>query len=68
MRVVALYIEGLDEASRIVRIAERARERGVQIVALKAGRSTIGQQATASHTGKIASAHAVYADVLEQAG
>ncbi|MBE2966992.1 acetate--CoA ligase family protein [Burkholderia cepacia] len=68
VRVVALYIEGLDEASRIVRIAERARERGVQIVALKAGRSTIGQQATASHTGKIASAHSVYADVLEQAG
>ena len=68
VRVVALYIEGLEEAGRIVGIAERARERGVQIVALKAGRSEIGQQATASHTGKIASAHAVYADVLEQAG
>ncbi|RQR21624.1 hypothetical protein DIE23_38045 [Burkholderia sp. Bp9143] len=68
VRVVALYIEGLDDATRILRIAERARERGVQIVALKAGRSEVGQQATASHTGKIASAHAVYADVFEQAG
>jgi acetate---CoA ligase (ADP-forming) len=68
VRVVALYIEGLDDASRILSIAERARERGVQIVALKAGRSEVGQQATASHTGKIASSHAVYADVLEQAG
>jgi acetate---CoA ligase (ADP-forming) len=68
VRVVALYIEGLDDASRILEIAERARERAVQIVALKAGRSEVGQQATASHTGKIASAHAVYADVLEQAG
>ena len=68
VRVVALYIEGLDDASRILQIAQRARERGVQIVALKAGRSAVGQQATASHTGKIASSHAVYADVLEQAG
>ncbi|MCC6531137.1 MAG: acetate--CoA ligase family protein [Burkholderiales bacterium] len=68
VRAVGLYIEGLRDAARILPIARRARERGVQIVALKAGRSAIGQQATASHTGKIASAHALYADVLEQAG
>jgi acyl-CoA synthetase (NDP forming) len=68
VRVVSLYIEGLEDAGRILPIAQRARERGVQIVVLKAGRSALGQQATASHTGKIASSHAVYADVLEQAG
>jgi len=68
VRVAALYIEGLDNASRMLRIAERARQRGVQIVLLKAGRSALGQEATASHTGKIASSHAVYADVMEQAG
>lgn len=68
VRAVALYIEGLNDARRILGIAERARERGVQIVALKAGRSAIGQQATASHTGKIASSHVVYQDVLQQAG
>lgn len=68
VRVVALYLEGLDHGSRILQIAERARERGVQIVALKTGRSAVGQDATASHTGKIASSHAVYAAVFEQAG
>jgi acyl-CoA synthetase (NDP forming) len=68
VRVVALYLEGLQEGGRILRIAERARQRGVRIVVLKAGRSDLGQQTTASHTGKIASAHAVYADVLAQAG
>ena len=68
VRVVALYLEGLGHAERILLLAERARERGVQIVSLKAGRSEVGQQATASHTGKIASSHAVYNDVLEQAG
>lgn len=68
VKAVALYVEGLDDASRILPMAERARARGVQIVVLKAGRSEVGQQATASHTGKIASSHAVYSDVLEQAG
>lgn len=68
VRVVVLYLEGLENASRILPIAQRARERGVQIVALKTGRSAVGQDATASHTGKIASSHAVYAAVFEQAG
>jgi acetate---CoA ligase (ADP-forming) len=68
VRVVALYLEGLDDASRLLAIAQRARERGVQIVALKTGRSAVGQDATASHTGKIASSHAVYAAVFAQAG
>lgn len=68
VRVVAMYIEGLHRADRILQIAERARSRGVRIVALKAGKSEVGQQTTASHTGKIASSQAVYADVLHQAG
>jgi acyl-CoA synthetase (NDP forming) len=68
VRVVVLYLEGLDNASRIIDIARRARARGVQIVALKTGRSAVGQDATASHTGKIASSHAVYSAVFEQAG
>jgi len=67
-RVIALYIEGLNRGERILEIAERAQRRGVRIALLKAGRSELGQQTTASHTGKIASAHAVYADVLSQVG
>lgn len=67
-RVVALYIEGLDRAERIIEIARRAHSRGKRIVLLKSGRSEIGQATTASHTGKIASSYAVYSDVLEQAG
>ncbi len=68
VRVVVLYLEGLAQASRILEIAQRARQRGVQIVALKTGRSAVGQDATASHTGKIASSHAVYAAAFAQAG
>lgn len=68
VRAVGLYVEGLDDAGRFLPLAARARERGIQIVALKAGRSAFGQEATASHTGKIASPHAIYTEVLEQAG
>ena len=68
VRVVALYVEGLNHAERMLPIARKARAHGVQIVVLKAGRSVVGQQATASHTGKIASSHSIYTDVLEQAG
>lgn len=68
VRAVALYIEGLNDAARIISIARRAIERGIQIIALKAGRSAVGQEATASHTGKIASPHSIYQDVFEQAG
>lgn len=68
VRVVALYVEGLSNAGRIIPLAQRAHARGTHIVCLKAGRSSIGQEATASHTGKIASAHSVYRDALRQAG
>lgn len=68
VRVVGLYLEGLDDAARLLPLAARARDRGVQIVTLKAGRSAFGQEATASHTGKIASPYGIYKDVLAQAG
>lgn len=68
VRVLALYLEGLDNAHRLLDLADRARRRNIQIVALKTGRSAKGQEATASHTGKIASSHVVYADVFRQAG
>ncbi|MDR3534493.1 MAG: acetate--CoA ligase family protein [Rhodopila sp.] len=68
VNAVALYVEGLNNAARLLPLAARARERNVQIVMLKAGRSASGQEATASHTGKIASRYGIYLDVLAQAG
>ncbi|MCG8649957.1 MAG: CoA-binding protein, partial [Pirellulales bacterium] len=68
VKVALLYVEGLKDGGRIVQIAERALARGVQIAILKSGVSELGRSATASHTGKIASAEAVYSSVFEQAG
>jgi acyl-CoA synthetase (NDP forming) len=68
VKVVALFIEGLRDGERLLRLIEAATRRGVRIVALKCGNSAAGVQAAASHTGKIASAYAVYHDLLSAAG
>lgn len=68
VRVVLLFLEGLKDGQRLVRLARRARERGIVIVALKSGSSSAGRDAVASHTGKMTTAHAIYKDVFAQAG
>lgn len=68
VRVVLLFLEGLKDGSRLLALGECARLRGITLVALKSGNSEIGQQAAASHTGKISTPYAIYRDVLEQAG
>ena len=68
VQVVALFIEGLRDGERLLRLIEEATRRGVRIVALKCGNSAAGVEAAASHTGKIASAYAVYHDLLSAAG
>jgi acyl-CoA synthetase (NDP forming) len=68
VRVALLYIEGLSRADRLIPLAAKARKHGVQIVVLKTGRTARGQEATASHTGKIAAPYEIYLDVLAQAG
>lgn len=67
-KVILLFIEGLKEGERLLGLAARAQERGVQIVMLRGGKSDAGREATASHTGKIATASAVYNSVLRQCG
>jgi acyl-CoA synthetase (NDP forming) len=68
VRVVLLFIEGLRDGERLLRLIERAVASGVRVVALKCGNSEAGMKAAASHTGKLASAWAVYHDLLSQAG
>ena len=68
VRVVALFIEGLRDGERLLRLIERATAQGVRVVALKCGNTESGMKAAASHTGKMASAFAVYHDLLAQAG
>lgn len=66
--VVLLYTEGLRDGWRLRSIARDAHAKGVSIVALRAGTSEAGRRATATHTGRIASASRVYGSILRQLG
>lgn len=68
VKVVLLFIEGLRDGQRLLRLVERATARGIRVVALKSGNSAKGLEAAASHTGKMASPYAVYRDLLQEAG
>jgi acyl-CoA synthetase (NDP forming) len=54
VRLLLLYMEAIKDPQRLAAAAERARSRGVPVVALKAGRTARGQKAASSHTGALA--------------
>jgi acyl-CoA synthetase (NDP forming) len=54
VRLVLLYMEAIKDPARLAAAAEKARERRIPIVALKAGRTAQGQKAASSHTGALA--------------
>lgn len=54
VRLILLYLETLGDPATLARAAAVARQRGVPVVAVKAGRTGAGQRAAASHTGAIA--------------
>lgn len=68
VKVVLLFIEGLRDGERLLRLVRKATQRGIRVAALKSGNSQAGMEAAATHTGKIASAYAVYHDLLAEAG
>ena len=68
VRLVLLYMEAIKDPQRLASAAERARSRGVPMVALKAGRTARGQKAAASHTGALASEDRVVDAFFERHG
>jgi acetate---CoA ligase (ADP-forming) len=65
---IALFIEGLRDASRLKDIGAKAAELGKHLVALKTGNTTAAKLATLSHTGKFATDAAIYDAALRHAG
>lgn len=49
--VIGLYIEGIPDLPAFAAAAGRARDKGVPIAAIKAGRSELARRTTHSHTG-----------------
>jgi acetyl coenzyme A synthetase (ADP forming)-like protein len=66
-RVILLYLEGIVDPRRFLDVARRV-ARHKPIVALKAGRSSGGARAAASHTGALAAGDALVQALLREAG
>ena len=54
VRLLLLYMESVRNPRLLAQAAEKARARDLPIVALKAGRTSLGQKAAGSHTGALA--------------
>ena len=66
-KVIALYIEGLEEGRRFLAQVKKTVLKK-PIVAIKAGRSKAGMRATSSHTGSLAGEDKIYDAAFRQAG
>jgi acyl-CoA synthetase (NDP forming) len=64
---IALYIEGLKQAGRFLKLAGEISPRK-PIMVLKGGSSELGARAAASHTGSIAGNYALFGAVSRQTG
>jgi acyl-CoA synthetase (NDP forming) len=69
-KVILMYIEGMNDTSRfITRVREITQiENAKPIIALKAGRTSDGASASASHTGALAGSDEAFDALFKQAG
>lgn len=65
-KVIALYIEGLKEG-RGERFIEACKNCRKPIIALKSGKTLVGERASKSHTAALASEPGVYSSIFKQA-
>ncbi len=68
VRVIGVIVEQVRDMRRFGHACAMARNRGVRVAAVKLGQSPAGAEATASHTGAIASVAGLYDKFLNQAG
>ncbi|MCG8542807.1 MAG: acetate--CoA ligase family protein, partial [Alphaproteobacteria bacterium] len=66
-QVMAMHLEDLKDGRAFAEVAKRVSKQKPVIV-LKAGRTSMGARAAASHTGALAGNDKIYDDVLKQSG
>ncbi|WP_213953332.1 acetate--CoA ligase family protein [Variovorax sp. dw_954] len=66
--VIAGYVEGFQDAHRLVGIGQRALRAGKPMLVWKVGTSEAGARAAASHTANLGGAMALYRAAFRQAG
>jgi len=67
-RSIAIYLEGLRNGGKFLRVAERALAARKPLVVLKVGRAAAGRAAAVSHTGALVGEDAAYDAVFRQWG
>ena len=68
IRAIGLHVEGLGDLPRFIRLADRAREKGVPVIVLKTGKSEIGAAITRSHTATLAGEFRLYEALFRRLG
>ncbi len=66
-RVIAMYMEGVDDPHRLMQVARRVRGKKPVIV-YKVGRSEVSDEASQFHTGSLAGQYKVYQGAFKQTG
>jgi acyl-CoA synthetase (NDP forming) len=66
--VICLHVEGLRDGRRFLELIRRARRAGKPVIALKTGRSELGERAARSHTASLAGAYPVFEAACRDAG
>jgi acyl-CoA synthetase (NDP forming) len=65
---IALHVEGIRDIAGFSAAAIHALRKGVPIVALKTGRSSLGAEITMSHTGSLAGSDRLYSALFNRVG
>ncbi len=68
IKAIGLHIEGLKDLPLFVELAARARDRGVPVIVLKAGKSDLGARIAFSHTAVLAGEHGLYTALFNRLG
>jgi acyl-CoA synthetase (NDP forming) len=68
VRAIGLHIEGLQDVPRFESAAFKALSKGIPVVVLKTGSSTIGSELTISHTGSLSGSAELYEALFARTG
>ncbi|MCK4255908.1 CoA-binding protein, partial [candidate division WOR-3 bacterium] len=66
-KVILMYIEGIKNGEKLVRMLKNSTKKK-PIIVIKSGRSERGAMAAASHTGSLAGADEIFSDIMKQCG
>jgi acetate---CoA ligase (ADP-forming) len=66
-KVICLYVEGVKDGKKFIRVAREVSKKK-PIIAIKGGKTAEGSKATMSHTGSMAGAAEVYSGIFKQTG